>query len=766
VIGAAVLALLTTPALAAAAPTETVSLRSVCIAGAGTAAPAAALLRRRLAERGASEANCATRIRFQLQSAHAREGFDIARRGGDITIRAATTRGFVYGAGWLLRHANELELPLSQRVAEAPVQAVRGTQIGYRFKNNSYDAWTPAMLTRRIEDFALWGANRIQIVSPKSDDAASSPLSPVAALTAVQEIARAAHRLGLDVALFYPLLRDYDGGKADDAEIADFAHLIAMLPALDAVYLPGGDPGHTAPERLFPLAERLAQAMRARFPRSELLISTQGFDAKRLNVLHAELARRPRWLTGIFVGPQTRESIALHLRRIAGRYPVELYPDTAHAMHAQLPVPDWHPAFALTQGREPVNPRPDAQAVIFAHLTPGTRGAVSYSEGVNDDWNLHQWLRMGWDPAVTPEAVAADYARFYVGDPAFAAIPAMLEAGWRGDPAANTGIDATLSAIDAIRPARWADWRIDLYRYRAVYDALVRERWRLASARQAEALYSLRQAPAIGAEAAVAAARFAYARPESERAAMLHRRLEDLADRLWQSARMQLSVARHGASHWERGANLDRAMIDLNDRVAVERDMAAALALPTERARIDRLAAIGDPWGMAQLALYDDLGNPGNEPHLLRGPGYPDDPQLWRSAIDGVADHIPDEGWRMAELSYAEALYDQPLTLRYTELERDRRYRLRYTRAGEAYALPLALTANGIRLLVPETRAVNPQRIELDLPLSLARDGELTLRFTRPPGLGGGGRGLQIAEVWLIPLPHEATEPSPSGARP
>lgn len=764
--GAGVLALLTAPALAVAAPETTISLHSACVTGAGAAAPAAALLRRRLAERGTSEADCATRIRFQPQPTRAREGFAIARRGAVITVRAATKRGFVYGAGWLLRHADGLTLSLPANVAEAPVQAIRGTQIGYRFKNNSYDAWTPAMLARRIEDFALWGANRIQIVAPKSDDAASSPLSPVPVETAVREMARGAHRLGLDVALFYPLLHDYDGGEADRAEIAAFSDLVATFPALNAVYLPGGDPGHTPPERLLPLAERLAQTLRAHFPRSELLISTQGFDAKRLEAFYAALAARPPWLTGIFIGPQTRESVAMHLRRIGGSYPVELYPDTAHTMHAQLPVPDWHPAFALTEGREPVNPRPRAQAAIFAHLAPGTRGAVSYSEGVNDDWNVHQWLRMGWDPDVEPEAIAADYARFYVGDLAFAPLPAMLEAGWRGDPAANEGIDATLSAIDAIHPAPWAEWHIDLYRYRAVYDALVRERWRLAAARQAEALYSLRHAPAVGAEAAVAAARFAYGRPESQRAAELHRRLQELADRLWRSARMQLSVARYGASHWERGANLDRAMIDLDDRVAVEREMAAALALPTEQARPERLAAIGDPSGMARLALYDDLGDPGNESHLVRGPGYPDDPQLWNTAIDGVADHIPNEGWRMAELSYAEALYEQPLTLRYAGLERDRRYRLRYTRAGEDYALPLTLTANGVRLTVPEARTVNPQRTELDLPSSLVREGELTLRFTRPPGLGGSGRGLQIAQVWLIPLPLEAPTQSLSGARP
>jgi hypothetical protein len=763
--GVAALVLLAASASAATpAATADFALRSVCVAGIGSAAPAAELLRRRLMERGTQEARCRSHIRFLAQPRIAREGFAISRQGTTVTVRAASTRGFVYGAGWLLRHSDRLSLNMPARVAETPAQKVRGTQIGYRFKNNSYDAWTPAMLSRRIEDFALWGANRIQIVAPKSDDALASPLSPITAEQAVRDMARAAHRLGLDVALFYPLLGDYDGGAADDAEVNAFAALVESLPALDALYLPGGDPGHTSPNRLFPLARRLAGTMRRRFPKAELLISTQGFDAKGLDAFYAELAQRPAWLSGIFIGPQTRESAAIHRRRIAGRYPVELYPDTAHAMHAQLPVPDWHPAFALTEGREPVNPRPQAQATIFAHLSPGTRGAISYSEGINDDWNVHQWLSMGWNAGVDPRAVAADYANFYVGDPAFAPIPAMLEENWRGDPSGNAGINATLSAIDSVKPAAWADWHLDLYRYRAVYDALVRERLGLAKARQAEALYTLRQASGMGAEPAVAAARFAYARPESDKAQALLERLEGLAQRLWLSAHMQLSVARYGASHWERGANLDRATIDLNDHVAVERDMAAALALPTEKARIDRLVALGDRWGMAQFALYDDLGDPTNEPHLVRGPGYPEDPQLWRTAIDGIADHIPNEGWRMAELSYAEALYEHPLTLRYDGLEHERRYRLRYTWAGEDYALPLTLTANGTPLPAPEQRGSNPQTVELDIPPALTGNGALTLSWARPAGIGGGGRGRQIAEVWLIPLPLDINTTETAGA--
>nr|WP_245405730.1 hypothetical protein [Sphingobium sp. Sx8-8] len=734
--------------LLAAGAAQTLPLQSVCVTGTGMAGPAADLLRRRLLERGATESGCAARISFRAGHL-SREGFRIDRQTATVTISAASRRGFVYGAGWLLRHSDDLTLSLDGPVSEKPQQSVRGTQIGYRFKNNSYDAWTPAMLRRRIEDFALWGANRIQIISPRSDDAPTSPLMPVPPEQAAREMAQATHELGLDVAVFYPLLGDYDGGAADEAEARNLDAFLKTLPALNALYFPGGDPGHTRPERLFPLVERLSRTLRARFPVAEVLLSTQGFDAKDLEAFHAALARRPAWLTAIFVGPQTRESAATHLRRLAGRLPVELYPDTAHVMQAQFPIPDWHPAFALTQGREPVNPRPSAQAAIFAHISPGTRGAISYSEGINDDWNVHQWLAMGWDARAD---IARDYANFYMGDPAFAAIPAMLEADWQGSPAANSGIDRTLDAIDAIHPAPWADWHIDLYRYRAVYDALIRERLTRARANQAEALYTLRQTPAIGAEPAVAAARFAYARPDSARSADLHQRLTVLADRLRRNAGMQLSLDR-GASDWRRGANFDRALIDLNDRVAVERDMGAALALPAEAERIAALSALGDRWGMADFALYDDLGDPAGEPHLVRGPGYPADPQLWRTAIDGVAEHRLDEGWRMAELSYAEALFEQPLTLHYEGLEKHRSYRLRYSWAGEDYSLPLTLSANGTPLPAPAARTSNPQRVELAIPQPLTAGGMLDLVWSRPPGMGGSGRGRQIAEVWLIPEP-------------
>ena len=40
-------------------------------------------------------------------------------------------------------------------------------------------------------------------------------------------------------------------------------------------------------------------------------------------------------------------------------------------------------------------------------------------------------------------------------------------------------------------------------------------------------------------------------------------------------------------------------------------------------------------------------------------------------------------------------------------------------------------------------------RIAFLVPPAATADGELTLRWHKDPGLGGAGRGLEVAEVWL-----------------
>ncbi|WP_203308602.1 hypothetical protein [Sphingomonas beigongshangi] len=727
------------------------ALAASCVTTGAGGEVAAALLRSRIAERAAT---CGTlrlviapvevvaaalpapdQRRWRPPASLPREGFAIRRVGATTVVTAHGTRGLVYGAGWVLRHlevaGGTVRLRLPRPVDEAPAQPTRLTQIGYRPKNNSYDAWTLPMFARRIEDFALWGASGVQLIAPVSDDEATGPLFPAPPRETLAGIATIAHRLGLDVALYYPELGDYAKPGAVAAEMATFRRTLADLPFVDALYVPGGDPGHTAPDRLFPLVAAQVALLRARAPGAPVYISSQGFDAAGFDAFYHELDKCPAWLTGIFVGPQTRDPLAVQRARIPARYPLILYPDIAHTMHAQFPVDRWWPEFALTEGREPINPRPAAYARIFAHLAPQTVGFVTYSEGVNDDFNQFLWFRLGWDPHTGLDSVAADYARIFIGDAAAAPLPAALEANWIGDPATNAGIDATLARADAIRPAAFADWRIDALRYRAVYDALVHHRTISARARRRAAL----------AAPDPVTARAILARPDDAVVDALLARLNALAERLWQGARLQLSVTRYGASNVERGANLDRADTDLAGRAWIEAEMEKRWPIPDRSRR-------------AEGALYDDLGRPDAEPHLVRGLGLSRDPQGFATAIDGIADRTLADGWAPSALDYAETLYDTPLRLHYAELDPRRHYRLTITYAGEDYTLPIRLVANGRYVLQDAFRRTdNPMQVTLDVPRAATARGTLDLAWTRPPGMGGSGRGKQVAETWLIPDP-------------
>jgi len=138
----------------------------------------------------------------------------------------------------------------------------------------------------------------------------------------------------------------------------------------------------------------------------------------------------------------------------------------------------------------------------------------------------------------------------------------------------------------------------------------------------------------------------------------------------------------------------------------------------------------------------------------VRNDDHRSDPDLRYEPHDGIADVTPDVGWRRSWVTYAGALYDEPLILAYENLNPRVRFRVRITYAGEDYALPMRLVANDrFEIHPPRKRHSNPETVEFDIPLEATATGKLKLAWTRPAGVGGSGRGAQVAEVWLLPLP-------------
>ena len=89
----------------------------------------------------------------------------------------------LFGIGRLLRElhltAGRVALPEGLNLTSSPKYPLRGHQLGYRPKTNSYDAWNAEEWERYIRELAVFGTNAIELIPPRSDDAADSPHFPL-----------------------------------------------------------------------------------------------------------------------------------------------------------------------------------------------------------------------------------------------------------------------------------------------------------------------------------------------------------------------------------------------------------------------------------------------------------------------------------------------------------------------------------------------------------------------------------------------------------
>src|SRR5207244_2544786 len=134
-------------------------------------------------------------------------------------------------------------------------------------------------------------------------------------------------------------------------------------------------------------------------------------------------------------------------------YPIRHYPDITHSRQCQYPVRDWDTAYAVTEGREGINPRPLDEAQIIRATQPFTVGFLTYSEGCNDDVNKAVWSALGWAPDADVTEILRDYSRYFISDryaESFAQGLLALERNWRGPLTENEGVYATLQQFQAM----------------------------------------------------------------------------------------------------------------------------------------------------------------------------------------------------------------------------------------------------------------------------------------------------------------------------
>lgn len=535
---------------------------------------------------------------------------------GSIPVVCAAgfdSRGTVFGAGRLLRlldmGRDQLHLDDATRIVSSPKVPLRGHQLGFRPKTNAYDAWNLAMWEQYYRDMMVFGMNAVELIPPRSDDDADSPHFPRPPMEMMIAMSQLADDYGLDVWIWYPSMdKDYSDPKTVEFALKEREEVFRKLPRIDAVFVPGGDPGDVRPDLLLPFMEKTKTVLNRYHPRAQIWVSPQGFD--RPNVSHRRgwlkmfldqvKEQQPPWLDGVVFGPQV-ETTTPHLREsLPARYPIRQYPDITHSKSCQYPVSNWDRAFSDTEGRECINPRPQFYSKIFHDLQPFSYGFITYSEGCNDDFNKVLWSCLGWNPEMTFEEIAREYGRYFIGardGETFGRGLVALEQNWVGKAQTNETIDATLQLFRDLEkqatPQEKLNWRFQEGLYRAYYDAYIRARFIYEAHLEQEAVAALKSAPQIGSLTALNQAQTFFDKAITERVATdLRARVFELAEALFQSIHMQLSVPRYRAIHVSRGANLDDIDKPLNHSPNFKNRFEEIRGLPAETDRLEAIAAL------------------------------------------------------------------------------------------------------------------------------------------------------------------------------
>ena len=653
--------------------------------------------------------------------------------------------------------------PFQRRSTSIPLRItpLRGHQLGYRDKTNAYDGWDLPQWEQYIRELAIFGTNAIELIPPRSDDRSDSvhfPLPPMEMMTGMSSIA---DHYGLDVWIWYPAMDDdYSRPEMVAFALNEWEQVYRNLPRIDAILVPGGDPGNTRPKFLLPMLAKQTELLHKYHPRAQMWVSAQGFNQEWMDEFLTYLRdESPDWLSGVVYGPWIHMPIHEFRQMIPARYPIRSYPDITHSLDCQYPVPNWDIAYALTEGRETINPRPNAETAIFKQMGDDVIGFLTYSEGCNDDVNKFIWSGLGWDPGQDTRQILREFSRFFIGEAYthdFAHGLAALETNWVGSLATNQSVLPTLAHFQALEktaaPAVLQNWRIQQALYRAYYDAYTQARLRYETGLEEQALDRLRQAEKLGTLLALQEAENTLDRAVLQPINIQwHTRINQLAEALFQSIHMQLSVPLYAAQSETRGANLDGLDYPLNDRPWLKEQFTRIRAIPDEGGRLTQIHKILDWRFPGAGGYYLDLSRAEDNPYLVKGKSYEQDPGFYASP------HLRFPYWkdprplRLSWRAYTGGLNDYTLQLHFPSLDPSASYKIRVVYSDTDYEIKIRLVANEQYEVHPFLYKPNPPAPqEYAIPQEATRQGELRLSLQREAGMGGLGAGHEICEIWII----------------
>ena len=692
---------------------------------------AAGILKEELTKRGAS-LSAPPAYSLELEENAGFDNNDIFENtatGTGMRFRANGVRGLIYAIGLFLRkteiQGKTFSLCADITGKHAPKKAIRGHQLGYRPCSNTYDAWMPDQFARYMTQLMFFGMNTVEFIPFTEQNALMRYSGPE--MTRI--LSETAHSLGLEVSLWIP-----NTEKDEAEELAEREALFRDVPFIDAVFIPGSDPGSLPASVLIDRCNKIYDILHKYHPAAKLWPSAQApHNAPRWGeeFLQAMEHAGPG-IAGVITGPNRAFDIDELRRRLPKTYPIRFYPDITHNLRCEHPVhfetDDWHYAFSTALSRESINPRPAEYKRLFQTISPYTVGSVTYSDGINDDVNKAVWCALEWDDTLTAADIAEDYARAYLYDYDIGRVSALillLEKNWEGSPLEKR-VDFSLYTAEGLKKERNC-WRFTQLYFRALCDKYIKERLLADTA-------AVGLAKALTEAGDLAGAKTALAAERPSAVTELRRRIAQEAKQLFDTAGMQLSVKEYGASGWERGATLDTLDLPVSDREWLLHVLETAPDRETVLSAMNR-NDVGEKEYYFSLALNGlaSLGTEQEKDFYMNFQG--DRPDVNNGALPVCLQKVFDHFSFKARLAGFDAGADHDLTVTY--LKPDERFLETHT-----------IRVNGTRLSAPVKNAKLAQPLlppqfcayTYRIPAAALPEGKIELEISEPVS------GFQIAE--------------------
>ena len=688
-------------------------------------------------------------------------------------IVAKDSRGLLYGVGRLLRNMEmskgSIKIKSDLSLSTSPRYPIRGHQLGYRPKTNAYDAFTVAQFDQYIRDLALFGANHIEIMPPRTDDDFTSPHMKLPAIKMIVEQSRICKEYGLDVSMWYPNLgKDYAHPDSIKNELKEREEIFSILPKLDAVFVPAGDPGDLEPDVLFAWLEKEAQLLKKYHPNAKIWVSPQVFrpTQKWFDTFFAHVNKDYPWFGGVVFGPWIKIPVEKIRQLVKPSIPIRHYPDITHNYSSQYPVPHWDLAYAMAEGRESINPRPYDEKAIHNALDEYGIGSISYSEGTNDDVNKFVWSDQDWDPERPVIETLREYARLFIGpdftEP-FAQGLIALERNWRGELLTNESVDRTLvqwqqmekqAPLKVLQTARFQMGLI-----RAYFDSYTRRRLIYETGLEQEAREILESARVGNSLESIAKAKTVLERAWTKTILPDYQaKCHALADSLFKSIGAQLTMKKHGAMSG-RGNFIDLINMPLNDAPWLLDQFSQIQKEGSEQERYQQIQAMLHRTDPGPGGFYDHFGAQESWYRVVPGKSWEKDPGSLQSPRTGFGVGLVGEEWvdeikatgfkgqvtPRVWMKQAKTLYDEPLKIHYDDLDPEASYTIRISYTGR-FRSRMKMTTDDGTLIHDFIKTGEKPLFEFALPKSTIKDGKVTFVWS----CGEGERGSQVTEIWLI----------------